>query len=172
MLRLHLGHGQRPRRSADISRVGLLGGLTQSLRSGSPNPQWKRKKEDHFCVLFVKASGCFLTPSSFVPERELTSPHGFQQVKEGRVRGAHSPAARPPRRRPAPRPSRPPGLAPWLLLPAAGFLRRKGKKSQTTTKEERKKKATSEHAPSQQDWDSLPPPPKELHRNTSGNTLV
>jgi len=28
-------------------------------------------------VLFLKASGYFLMPSSVFPERELTSPHGF-----------------------------------------------------------------------------------------------
>lgn len=51
-LRLHLGHGQRPRRSADISRVRPLGGLTQSLRCGSPNPQWKGKMKTIFVFCF------------------------------------------------------------------------------------------------------------------------
>lgn len=37
----------------------------------------KGKSEDYFFHLFLKALGYFLLPSSFFPEQEFTTPHGF-----------------------------------------------------------------------------------------------
>lgn len=55
--------------------------VSQSTRSvtrwfGSPNPRWKKKKSI-FVFLFLKALGYILLPSSFFPEQEFITPHGF-----------------------------------------------------------------------------------------------
>lgn len=138
-LRLHLGHGQtRPQRRRLQGRAAWWT-HSVTLRSGSPNPQWKRKNENHFCVLFLKASGYFLTPSSFFPERELTSPHGFLAGEGGaRARGPQ-PGCPPPT--PPPRASALPAPGTGAAAPAScsWFFEKERKKSCQTTKEERKK---------------------------------
>lgn len=50
---------------------------------GKPNQQWKKKNEDYFCHLFLKALGYFLLPSSFFPDQEFSTPHGFLIGEEG-----------------------------------------------------------------------------------------
>jgi uncharacterized membrane protein YkvA (DUF1232 family) len=53
--------------------------LTVTLWFGFPNPQWKKEKMKFVVsfVLFLKALGYFLLPSSFFPEQEFITPHGF-----------------------------------------------------------------------------------------------
>lgn len=43
-----------------------------------PKPMMEKKKmKIIFVFLFLKALGYFLLPSSFFPEQEVTTPHGF-----------------------------------------------------------------------------------------------
>lgn len=119
-----------------------------------PKPIMEKEKWRSFlfCFVFLKALGYFLLPSSFFPEQEFTTPHGFLMGEVGE----------------SPRISQQGFLSqpsswevasscalPALLQLAVGscFLKSfffKGKeKYQTTrtTQEEEKKKATFEHFP-------------------------
>lgn len=160
LLRLDLGNGQRSRHNADISRVVLSGELTVTLWFGFPNPQWKRKNEDHFCVFVFKGIGLLPPALFFLPwMRAYNSSWLLTRWRRGKSK---EPAAGLPA-------SQPPGWALWLVSCRRIF--KKERKKCQTTKEERKKKATSEHPPVPVRLRLPYSFPKELHRNIAGNTL-
>lgn len=121
-----------------------------------PKPIMEKEQRSFlFCFVFLKALGYFLLPSSFFPEQEFTTPHGFligevgekskeltaglpvstQQLRSGQLLCLPSPALTGSR----------------LMLPEIFFFFKGKEKYQTTTRttqeEEKKKKATFEHFP-------------------------
>lgn len=119
----------------------------------------EKEKWRSFLCLFLKALGYFLLPSSFFPEWELTTPHGFLPGEGGESPRSLQQGFPPP----SPRDGR------CGSFPADGFLKRKGKNAKQQRKKE--KKATSEHPPVPVRLRLPYSFPKELHRNIAGNTL-